>query len=67
MKFELTPAQVAKYHAWLKKKNKKNGEVYCGAAGGGYTFCFTPTGLGTLESVKCIDGTELDLTDIDSW
>ena len=63
-KFELTDEQEAKFQAWRKKKNKKNkGEVYVGAVGGAYTFCFTPTGIGTLVVVKCADETELDLTE----
>lgn len=65
--FTLTAEQVEKFEKWRKKKNKKDGEVYVGAIGGAYTFCFTPTGLGTIEKVTCADGTELDLTDFDTW
>jgi len=65
--FTLTAEQMKKFDKWRKAKNKKNGEVYVGAIGGAYTFCFTPTGLGTIETVKCADGTELDLTDMDNW
>jgi hypothetical protein len=67
MTFTLTAEQVEKYDKWLKKKNKKNGEVYVGAIGGAYTFCFTPTGVGVIEKVQCADGTELDLTDFSTW
>lgn len=65
--FTLTAEQMKKFDKWRKKKNKKNGEVYVGAIGGAYTFCFTPTGIGTAEKVTCADGTELDLTDLDTW
>jgi len=42
--------------------------AYYGTIGGGYTFTFTPTGLGTVVKVKnCVTGEELDLTDYDSW
>ena len=52
---------------WRKEKNKKEGEVYVGAIGGAYSFCFTPTGLGNMVVVKCADGTELDLTEYEYW
>lgn len=65
--FTLSKEQMTKFNKWRKAKNKKNGEVYVGAIGGAYTFCFTPTGIGTIEKVICADGTELDLTDIDNW
>lgn len=61
--FNLAKSQMKKFDDWRKKKNKsKKGEPYAGAAGGAYTFCFTPTGLGTVAKVMCIDGTELDIT-----
>jgi hypothetical protein len=59
--FVLSKAQVDKYNAWRKEK----GEVYVGAIGGAYKFCFTPTGLGDFVTVECADGTSLDLTDYD--
>jgi hypothetical protein len=62
-RFTLSPEQMEKFEKWRKEK----GEVYVGAIGGAYTFCFTPTGLGTIEVVKCADGTELDLTDYDNF
>jgi hypothetical protein len=65
--FTLTAEQMKKFDTWRIEKNKTKGEVNVGAIGGAYTFCFTPTGLGTVEVVKCADGTQLDLTDIDSW
>jgi len=66
MTFTLSAEQVEKYDKWRIKKNKKKGEAYVGAIGGAYTFCFTPTGLGVIEEVKCSDGEELDLTDINN-
>ena len=65
--FVLSAEQHKKYDEWRKEKNKKNGEAYVGAIvgaiGGAYSFCFTPTGIGTMVVVKCADGTELDLTE----
>jgi hypothetical protein len=46
---------------------KKDGELYVGAIGGAYTFCFTATGIGEIVTVKAADGDELDLTDYDTW
>jgi hypothetical protein len=46
---------------------KKDGELYVGAVGGAYTFCFTPTGIGEIIEVTASDGDKLDLTDFDTW
>ena len=41
---------------------------YYGAIGGGLTFSFTPTGIGTVVRVtEAITGEVLDLTDYDMW
>lgn len=43
-------------------------EPYYGAIGGGLTYEFTPTGVGTIVKVKeSSTGLELDLTDYESW
>jgi hypothetical protein len=65
--FELTEKQYKKYQRWRNAKKKKEGELYVGAIGGAYTFCFTPTGIGDFIEVKSSDGDKLDLTDFDSW
>ena len=61
--FTLSANQHKKYNEWRKEK----GEVYVGAIGGAYTFCFIPTALGDMVVVKCADGTELDLTEYEYW
>jgi hypothetical protein len=38
-----------------------------GAIGGKTTYCFTPTGIGTVTVVKCACGKEINLTDYESW
>jgi hypothetical protein len=63
MKFELDEEQVKKYNAWRKKLKK----LHPSTIGGGETFCFTPTGLGTVVVVKRTDGKEINLTDFDKW
>ena len=65
--FEITEKQYKKYKRWRNAKKKKEGELYVGAIGGAYTFCFTPTGIGEIVTVKAADGEELDLTDYDTW
>jgi len=61
MTFTLTVEQIEKFRQW--KKDKKTLPIT--AIGGAYTICFTPTGLGDLVEVRCVDGTKLDLTEYD--
>jgi hypothetical protein len=65
--FEVTEKQYKKYKRWRNAKKKKEGELYVGAIGGAYTFCFTATGIGEIVTVKAADGDELDLTDYNTW
>ncbi len=65
--FGLTGKQWKKYQKWRKAKTKKDGELYVGAIGGAYSFCFTPTGIGEMVTVRAADGEVLDLTDYDAW
>lgn len=61
--FELSEEDVRKFDDW--RKSKENLPV--STMGGAYEFCFTPTGVGNIVKVKCIDETELDLTDYSKW
>ncbi len=60
MSFELTNEQVDAFNAWRATKKKTSKIRH-------YTFCFTGTGIGMSEVIKCSDGTELDITDYDNW
>ena len=62
MTFTLSPAQVSKFREWAKGK-----VIPPTAIGGAYTICFTPTGLGDIVEVRCVDGTRLSLTDYDTF
>jgi len=50
MNFDCSVEQVKKYEKW-RKKLPKLPEAHFGAVGGGYTFSFIPTGIGTIVSV----------------
>lgn len=62
MEFSLSAKQVKKFKEW--KKDKVLPQT---AIGGAYTVCFTPTGLGDIVEVRCVDGTSLSLTDYDTF
>jgi hypothetical protein len=62
--------QIKETHEFYRfyKTSWEMGYPYTGTIGGGTTFEFTPTGLGTVVRVKdAITGEELDLTDYDFW
>ncbi len=61
--FCLSQAQKLKFKEWAKE----NRLAYAGAVGGEYTFCFTPTSIGTVIKVKHATGAELDLSDYENW
>ena len=74
--FTLTNEQWDKYIKWRKKLPDLCDSAF-GAAGGGYEFVFTPTGLGTVELVRRCDSKsiggakkkdkEINLTDFSHW
>jgi len=64
--FTLTDQQFEKYVKWRDELENRDPK-YFGAAGGGYSFIFTPTGLGEIVTVKRDDGEELDLTEWEHW
>lgn len=62
--FGLDADQEKKLNQWYAQLK----EEYTGAIGGRLTFCFTPTGIGTVVIVKdAVTKKEIDLTDYDSW
>lgn len=66
--FSLTDEQRKQVSEWWK--NHKCYKRYAGAIGGSMTYCFTPTGLGVVEIVKCSFpdcNEELNLTNYDDW
>ncbi|MFA6233842.1 MAG: hypothetical protein WC824_06595 [Bacteroidota bacterium] len=81
--FKLTPDQESRLVVWEKEQDAKVAELqknnpmipqylkteaYYGTIDGGYTFSFTPTGLGVAVRVKnAVTGEEIDLSDYDLW
>jgi len=60
--FELTEEQEKTLNEW-----KAAQEFPSATIGGAYTYKFTPTGLGTVIVVRCVNGNKIDLTDYDNW
>jgi hypothetical protein len=54
-------------HGHDKARHIRPGKThrYSGAIGGAYTWCFTPTSLGTVVTVECSCGEKLDVSDYD--
>lgn len=62
--FTLTMAQQKQAGVWLRRHQHPDAQ---GAIGGGITWSFTPTSLGTVEVLSCACGEKLDLTDFANW
>ena len=65
--FCLTEDQENRVKEWMKDHRNECTLDDAGAIGGRYTYEFTPTGLGMCEVVKCVCGSELNVTDYDGW
>ena len=61
MKFELTDEQVPKINDWHyahQCRSRKRSLL---------TYRFTPTGIGSVITVKCSCGKKIDVTDVTKW
>ena len=71
--FTLTKEQSEKIDNWMSahdvEKHIPKGKTFrhSGAIGGAYTWCFTPTSIGTVCKVECSCGEKIDVTDYDLW
>ena len=63
--FTITEEDENKIKEW--DNNHKCTLDSVGAIGGRLKYCFTPTGLGVIKTVKCACGEMLDYSDYDSW
>ena len=64
MNFRLTKKQNKKLREWKEAIKTIYGEY------GSYTYCFTPTGIGDVVTVKSSlvgENYFLDLTDVENW
>jgi hypothetical protein len=59
---ELTKAKI-----WIEKHPCKHRGKGTGAIGGGISYIFSPTSIGTAITVRCYCGGEYDVTDYGSW
>ena len=55
MQFHITGEEASKIFNWQIKHDKKC-KIPHTAIAGKYSFCFTPTSVGTSASVRCICG-----------
>ena len=72
MNFSLSDEEQNRINAWIKEVNEKCLTlcipIYTGAAGGRFTYSFTPTNIGTVIKVHdSVSGWSADFTDYDSW
>lgn len=65
MTFDLNEKQVEKLNKWKEGKDRKLAKGNFRKPD--YEFCFSTSGIGWNVTVKCADGTVLDLTDYDGW
>jgi len=63
MTFELDDDQLKKFEKWKKKMIKK--DPFMPTAGERWTFCFTPSGLGTM--VRAYDESTKEYLDLTQW
>ena len=56
--FGIDQKEADAIRAWKKEHEKEfhNGSSYRGAIGGGYTYEFVPTSIGTIGTIKCSCG-----------
>ena len=58
--FEISEGEQAEIDEWIKDHECHNG----GAIGGAFTYCFTPTSIGTFASIKCKCGQQFVFRDL---
>jgi len=58
IRFELSPGECQQFDQWVKLQDSKAAKLQgipfpnYGAAGGAYTFSFTPTSIGTVVKIQ---------------
>lgn len=66
--FHLSDADAKVVEAWLEAHSKICEKVYgyAGAIGGGFSFVFSPSSIGTFTTYRCRCGEEYNFTDYSS-
>jgi hypothetical protein len=64
--YAFTKKQIRQLNKW-KKDNNLNFADGGSVVGGAFTYCFTPTSIGTLVVVKHVFGKEINLTDFSTF
>jgi hypothetical protein len=67
MIFRIHDEDLKEYGEWIKNHRKECQLDRLTAIGGALTYSFTPTGLGTITTIKCGCGEELDLSHVEDW
>lgn len=60
--FPISEEEHAQIKSWMNNHNKYHSDS--GAIGGGYTYCFIPTSIGTIGTVKCACGAEFTFREL---
>jgi len=62
MNFKLEDSQIKKLNKWKEEIKSRYGKY------GGYTYSFTPTGVGYIVTVKSdLTKAKLDLSEVEKW
>lgn len=66
--FDFTEEEWATIRNWQKthkcKYRRPDGSQYFGCCGGGYDYCFAPTGIGMFAEVRCACGAKIDVDNV---
>ena len=60
--FPISKEEHKQIKNWMTEHNKCHSNS--GAIGGGYTYCFTPTSIGIIGTVKCTCGSEFTFREL---
>ena len=61
--FPISEEEHKHIKAWMTEHEKRHSN-YSGAIGGGYTYCFIPTSIGIIGTVKCTCGAEFTFREL---
>lgn len=70
--FTIPENQIKKLEKWMKEQDQKAFQIdiehHYGAIGGGYSYTFTPTSIGTFIEVRnVVTGEKIDVSDSENF